>query len=286
MIPFDDRDGTIWIDGQMVPWKDAKLHMLSHGLHYGSSVFEGERIYNGKIFKSTEHSKRLINSAAILDMKIDLSPEELNAIKEEVCKINNITDGYIRPVAWRGSEMMAISAQHTKIHVAVAAWEWPKYFQEGNTGIRLKTSEWRRPDPATAPVESKAAGIYMIGTIAKHAAERDGYDDVLMLDYKGRVAESSGANIFFVIDGVLKTPIPESFLNGITRQTVMQIASKAGITVQETTIMPEELSQATEVFVTGTAAEITAVGQIDDIKYEVGPITKQIQTAYEKLTRG
>jgi len=287
MLPFDDRDGFIWYDGEMLPWREAKLHVLSHGLHCGGCVFEGERLYNGRIFKLREHSERLIKSGAILDMNVPYTAEQIADFSKEVVKANNITNGYVRPLAWRGAEQMAISAQSTKIHVAIACWEWPKYFFPKNgedSGLSLITTQWRRPDPRTAPVQSKAAGIYMLSTVAKHEADRKGYDDVLMLDYKGRVAESSGSNLFAVQDGVIKTPLPECFLNGITRQTIIKLARDLGYTVEETTIMPEELKDMQEIFLTGTAAEIAPVGMIDDeLKFEIGPITKHLQESYAEL---
>ncbi len=285
---FADRDGWIWMNGQMKPWRENTVHVLNHGLHYGSSVFEGERVYNGRIFKLREHSERLINSGRLLDFKVPYSAQELDDVCNEVVKANNITDGYVRPVAWRGSEMMAISAQNTSIHVAVACWPWPKYFfpKSGeDSGLALQTSVWRRPDPRTAPVQSKAAGIYMISTIAKHTADRAGFDDVLLLDYKDRVAESSGSNLFMVKDGKLRTPVPECFLNGITRQTIMKIARDMGYEVSETTIMPDELKTADEIFLTGTAAEIAPVGRIDDTAYKIGPITRRLKEAYADLVR-
>lgn len=289
LTPFDDRDGFIWMDGQMLPWREAKLHVLSHGLHYGGGVFEGVRVYGGTPFKLREHSERLIESGRIMDMKIPLTAQELDDFSMDVLEANKIVDGYLRPVAWRGAEQLAISAQQTKIHVALACWQWPKYFfpkgGEGK-GISLMTSKWRRPDPRTAPVHAKAAGIYMIGTLAKHEAERAGFDDVLMLDYKDRVAESSGSNLFMVKDGVLKTPVPECFLNGITRQTVIGMARDMGYEVQEITIMPDDLKKADEIFVTGTAAEITAVGGIDGVEFETGPVTKRFQEAYRDLVYG
>lgn len=285
---YDDRDGWIWMNGKMLPWREAKLHVLSHGLHYGSSVFEGVRVYGGRIFKNREHSQRLINSGKLLDFTIPMSVDDICRVSEEIIEANKIEDGYLRPVAWRGSEMMAISAQQSKIHVAFACWPWPKYFfpkgGEGK-GLALRTAEWRRPHPDTAPVQAKAAGIYMISTIAKHTADRAGYDDVLMLDYKGRVAESSGSNIFLVKNGMIKTPVPECFLNGITRQTVIKMARDMGYTVEETTILPEEIKTFEEVFVTGTAAEITAVGKIDDLEFKLGPVTKKIQAAYSDIVR-
>ena len=287
--PFDDRHGYIWMDGEMLNWRDAKLHVLSHGLHYGGSVFEGERVYGGNIFKLREHSQRLIDSGAILDMKLPMSAEEIDEVSKEVIAANNIVDGYVRPVAWRGAEQMAVSGQNTTIHVAFTCWQWPKYFfPKGgeNAGIALKTVSWRRPDPRTSPVQSKAAGNYAIGTCAKHEAERAGFDDAFMLDYKGRVAESSGSNIFFVKDNVIRTPVPECFLNGITRQTVMKLAAEIGYDVAEAEIMPEEIGDYQEVFVTGTAAEVTAVGRIDDHEYTPGKVTETLQEAYRALTRG
>ena len=286
-IPFDDRDGYIWLDGKMMPWRDAKIHVLSHGLHYGGSVFEGERVYNGNVFKLREHSQRLIDSAQMLDMKMPYSLEEIEQASHEVLEANNITDGYLRPVAWRGCEEMAVSAKQTSVHVAFTCWQWPKYFfPKGgdDQGIALKSVKWRRPDPSTCPVHAKAAGNYAIGTMAKHEAMDAGYDDAFMLDYKGRVAESSGSNIFFIKDGALRTPVAECFLNGLTRQTVLKLASEMGFDAEETTIMPDEIHEYDEVFVTGTAAEITPVGKIDDHKYELGPITKKMQEAYSDLT--
>lgn len=283
---YDDRDGWIWQDGKMLPWREAKLHTLSHGLHYGGSVFEGERVYDGNVFKLREHSERLIRSGELIDFKVPMTPEEIDQVTMEVLEANGIANGYVRPVAWRGSEMMAVSSPNCTIHVAFACWEWPKYFNATDKGISLETTKWRRPDPSTAPVQSKAAGNYMIGTMAKHAAARNGYDDALMLDYKGRVAESTGSNLFVVQDGVLKTPVPECFLNGITRQTVIKLARDLGLTVEETVIMPEDLANVQEVFVTGTAAEITPVGRIDKQDYATGKVTKQLIEAYSDLVRG
>jgi len=286
VIPFDERDGFIWIDGEMVPWREAKVHCLSHGMHYASLVFEGERMYNGKIFKSREHSERLHKSAEILGMNpVPVSVDELEKIKYEVCKANNLESAYVRAFAWRGGEQMGVSAKLTKTHVAVAAWAWGTYFdaEKRDKGISLKTSPWRRPAPDTAPTASKAAGLYMICTMSKHQVEDEGFDDALMLDYRGYVAEASAANFFAVKDGVLHTPTPDCFLNGITRQTVIELAEKEGIKVEVRHIKPEELGDFEEIFVTGTAAEITAVGQIDDHKYTVGPITKKLRSAYEEL---
>ncbi|HJO75723.1 MAG TPA: branched-chain amino acid aminotransferase, partial [Rhodospirillales bacterium] len=274
-IPFDDRDGVIWFNGELIPWRDAKLHTLSHALHYASSVFEGERSYGGTIFKLTEHSERFAFSARTLGFELPYSVAEIDAACIETCKANDIVDGYVRPVAWRGSEMMGVSAQETKINVAIAAWAWPSYFspEARMKGIRLKTSEWRRPSPETAPVHAKAAGLYMICTLSKHAAEAEGFDDCLMLDWRGHVAEATGANIFISFgDGKLHTPTPDCFLNGITRRTVIELAEKRGIEVIERTILPDELKDATEIFLTGTAAEVTPVGEIDDLSFTVGDI--------------
>jgi len=243
-IPFDDRDGVIWFNGELIPWRDGKLHVLSHALHYASSVFEGERSYGGSIFKLTEHSERFAFSAQTLGFEIPYSVAEIDAACIETCKANDIIDGYVRPVAWRGSEMMGVSAQETKINVAIAAWAWPSYFspEARMKGIRLKTSEWRRPSPETAPVHAKAAGLYMICTLSKHAAEAEGFDDCLMLDWRGHVAEATGANIFISFgDGKLHTPTPDCFLNGITRRTVIELAEKRCIEVIERTILPDEL---------------------------------------------
>jgi branched-chain amino acid aminotransferase len=283
--PFDDRDGVIWFNGEMVPWRNAKLHVLSHALHYASSVFEGERSYAGKIFKLTEHSERLAFSANALGFELPYSVAEIDAACIETCKANGIVDGYVRPVAWRGSEMMGVSAQATRINVAIAAWDWPSYFspEARMKGIRLKTSKWRRPSPETEPVHAKAAGLYMICTLSKHDAEAEGYDDCLMLDWRGRIAEATGANIFLVFgDGKLHTPTPDCFLNGITRQTVIQLAKKRGIEVIERAIMPDELKDATEIFLTGTAAEVTPVGSIDEHTFTVGDISRWMMDDYDK----
>ena len=282
---FDDRDGPIWYDGRMGLWRDANVHVLTHGLHYASCVFEGERSYNGRIFKLREHTDRLLKSARILGFDIPYSADQIDAACNEVCKVNDIVDGYIRPISWRGSEMMGVSAQENTIHLAIAAWPWPSYFspEARMKGIRLKTSEWRRPAPETAPTDSKAAGLYMICTMSKHAAEAEGYDDALMLDWRGQVAEATGANIFLVFnDGKLHTPTPDCFLNGITRKTVIGLAQAREIEVIERTIMPEELADATEVFLTGTAAEVTPVGEIDDNKFIVGDISRWLMDDYDK----
>jgi branched-chain amino acid aminotransferase len=285
IIPFDDRDGWIWMDGQMLPWRDAKVHVLTHGLHYGSCVFEGERAYNGKIFKCREHSERLHQSAKLIGFDIPYSVDELDKVKYDVLKKQNITSGYLRPVAWRGSEMMAISAQATKIHVAVAAWEWPSYFSKEarEKGLSLQIANWARPAPNTAPTASKAAGLYMICTMSKHAAEKDGFNDALMLDYRGYIAEATGANLFFVFNGELHTPTPDCFLDGITRRTVMDLARGAGIKVVERHIKPEEIKDANEMFLTGTAAEITPVGRVNDTVIPVGELTRKLMQLYSGL---
>jgi len=281
-LPFDQRDGFIWMNGQIFPWQDAKLHVLSHGLHYASCVFEGERAYGGQIFKSREHSERFKLSANLLDFEIPYTVEELDAFKQIIVDKNNFTDCYVRPIAWRGSEMMAISAQHSTINVAIAAWDWPSMFkiEEKMKGIRLDIAEFRRPDPMTAPSAAKAAGLYMICTISKHRAERRGYADAMMLDWQGRVAECTGANIFFTIDGTLVTPIADCFLNGITRQTVIELAKRRGIEVVERRIMPEELSSFEESFICGTGAEVTPVSEIGDYKFVPGMISRTLIEDY------
>lgn len=283
---YDDRDGLIWYDGEMVEWRDAKVHLLTHTLHYGSGVFEGVRMYGGKIFKLNEHSERLVESAKIMGFDIPYSVEEINQACIDACKVNNITDGYLRPLAWRGSEMMGVAAQSNTIHLAVAAWEWPSYFspEARDKGISLQTSKWRRPAANTAPVHAKACGLYMIATLSKHDAEAAGFVDSLMLDYRGHIAEATGANIFMEMgDGKLHTPTPDCFLDGITRRTVIDLAKARGIEVIERTILPEELANVTQVFLTGTAAEVTPVGIIDDYTFPVGDITKTLRADYEKL---
>jgi branched-chain amino acid aminotransferase len=280
--PFDQRDGWIWYDGQIVPWKDAQLHVLSHGLHYGSSVFEGERAYGGEIFKCTEHSERLRKSAQILDFEIPYTAAEIDAAKRLVLEKNGQKDAYLRPVAWRGSEMMGVAAQDNKIHLAIASWEWPSYFDPAQKmkGIRIDMAEYRRPDPATAPSEAKAAGLYMICTISKHRAERKGYADALMLDWQGRVAECTGANVFFIRDGVVHTPMADCFLDGITRRTVIDLAKRRGFEVAERRIMPDELPGFNECFITGTAAEVTPVSEIGPHSYQPGNMTKVLMEDY------
>jgi len=287
LVPFHDRDGFIWFDGELIPWRDAKVHVLTHGLHYGSAVFEGERVYGGKVFKLTDHSERLVKSGEILGMKVPYSAAEIDAATNATVKANNIVDGYVRPIAWRGSEMMGVAAQANKIHMAIACWVWPSYWspEARMRGIRLNISEWRRPHPQTAPTASKAAGLYMICTMSKHKAEAEGYEDSLMLDYRGQVAEATGANIFFVFDGELHTPTPDCFLDGITRRTVIDIAKKRGLKVVERAIMPEEMDKATECFLTGTAAEVTPVREIGSYTFSPGDISKMLINDYESLVR-
>ncbi len=280
--PFDNRPGEIWMNGEFIPWSDAQLHVLSHALHYASSVFEGERAYGGKIFKLREHTERLFRSAEILDMNIPYTVEEIDNACMELLERQGLKDAYVRPVAWRGSEMMGVSAQTTRINVAIAIWEWPSYFdaEQRLKGIRLDMAKWRRPDPATAPSEAKAAGLYMICTLSKHAAERAGYADALMLDYRGQVAEATGANVFFVKNGELHTPTPDCFLNGITRQTVMGLARDRQIKINERAIMPEEMATFEECFIVGTAAEVTPVSEIGPYKFTVGNITTTLMNDY------
>jgi branched-chain amino acid aminotransferase len=281
-VPFDQIDGVIWYDGKLVPWADAKLHVLSHGLHYASCVFEGERAYAGEIFKCTEHSERLKRSANVLDFEIPYSVAEIDAAKRLVVEKNGKKDAYVRPVAWRGSEMMGVAAQNNKIHLAIASWEWPSYFNpaERLKGIRLDLAEYRRPDPKTAPSLAKASGLYMICTISKHKAERKGYADAMMLDWQGRVAECTGANIFFVREGRIHTPTADCFLDGITRRTVIELARRRGIEVVERRIMPDELTEFSECFITGSAAEVTAVSEIAHWRFTPGDITRQLMDDY------
>ncbi len=285
-LAFDQRDGFIWLDGEFVDWRDAKLHVITHGLHYGSAVFEGIRAYQGKIFKLQEHLERLEASAKLLDYEMPFSLDVMTKACEESVTRNNLTDAYIRPIAWRGPEAMGIAAQATKVHVSVAAWQWGNYFDNKFEGITMKTTKWRRPSAESAPVKSKAAGLYMICTLAKHETERMGFDDALMLDYRGYVTEATGANIFFVVDGKLLTPIVDCVLDGITRRTAMDIAKKNGIEVVETRIMPDDIKKADEVFLTGTAAEITPVRQIDDVAFTPSKICKMMMEEYDKLVNG
>jgi branched-chain amino acid aminotransferase len=283
-VPFDQLDGEIWFNGEFVAWKDAKIHVLTHGLHYASAVFEGERAYGGKVFKLTEHNQRLHKSADILGFKIPYSVEELDKATIELLKRQGFSDAYVRPIAWRGSEMMGVSAQSNRINVAIAIWQWGSYFNpaEKLKGIRLDIAEYRRPDPRTAPCASKAAGLYMICTISKHAAEAKGYADAMMLDYRGQVAEATGANIFFIKDGVIHTPTPDCFLNGITRQTVIALAKRRGIEVVERVIMPEELRDFSECFLTGSAAEVTPVSEIGPYTFKPATISETLMNDYMK----
>ena len=283
-IPFDKRSGKIWFNNELVEWQDTKVHVISHGMHYASLVFEGLRIYNRKIFKLEEHTQRLFHSAKIMDMKIPYTIEQINSATVSLVKNQNIQNGYIRPFVWRGSEMMGVSAQNTKINVAIAIWDWPAYFDPKLklNGIKLNISKWQRPPQNSSPWDSKAAGLYMICTLSKHDAEKNGYTDALMLDYKGRVAESTGANIFFVIGGEIHTPVPDCFLNGITRQTVIDLAQKQGIKVIEREIYPDEIKNAKEIFLTGSAVEVTPVGKINDQTFKVGDITSKILNSYMK----
>jgi branched-chain amino acid aminotransferase len=284
---FDDRDGLIWYDGRMVPWREANVHVLTHGLHYASSIFEGERVYDGEIFKLTEHSQRLAHSAEVMGFEIPYSVAQIDQACRDTVSAMRINDGYVRPVAWRGSEMMGVSAQANKVHLAIAAWPWPAYFspEARLQGIRMQMARYRRPSPETAPTDSKAAGLYMICTLCKHEAEAQGFQDALMLDYRGYVAEATGANIFLAYEGVLHTPIPDCFLDGITRRTAIDLARARGVEIVERHIMPDELTGADEIFLTGTAVEITPVSAIDDMTFQVGPITRTLMDDYENLVR-
>jgi len=285
--PFDDRDGWIWFDGEFVPWRDAKVHVLTHGLHYASSVFEGERMYDGEIFKLTEHTRRLFRSAALLDMDIPFSVAEIDEACKETCARNGLTDAYIRPVAWRGAETMGVASKGSKVHVAVASWTWPSYFdpEEKKRGVRITHAKWRRPDPATIPSEAKAAGLYMICTLSKDAAERAGFADAMMLDYRGYVAEMTGANVFFIKDGTIHTPLPDCFLNGITRLTLIELARWRGFDVVERHIRPEEMAEFSECFITGSAAEVTPVSEIGEYKFTPGNISLSLMDDYANLVR-
>jgi branched-chain amino acid aminotransferase len=283
--PYDQRDGVIWMNGELISWRDARVHLLTHALHYGSAVFEGERVYDGQIFKLTEHSQRLHESAKGLDFEIPYSVAEIDRACREVVRANGLVDGYVRPIAWRGSEQMGVAAQATKINLAIAAWDWGSYFDPAARlkGLRLTIAQYRRPDPRTAPAKSKAAGLYMICTIEKHRAERAGYADALMLDWRGQVAEATGANIFFVKEGVLHTPTPDCFLDGITRRTVIGLAKQGGWKVIERVIMPEEMAGFSECFITGTAAEVTPVSEIGPYRFTIGDITRTLMNDYSAL---
>jgi branched-chain amino acid aminotransferase len=282
---YDDRDGLIWFDGEMVPWREANVHVLTHALHYASSVFEGQRAYSGEIFRLTDHSKRLKKSGELLGFDIPWSVEEIDQACRDVLAASGMDDCYMRPLAWRGSEQMGVSAQKSKIHLAIAAWPWGAYFGEDAImkGLRLDISPWRRPAPYTAPVESKASGLYMICTLARHQAQAAGYDDALMFDWRGQVAEGTGANAFFVKDGKLFTPTPDCFLNGITRQTVIELAQRRGIEVIEKAIWPEELEGFEQFFLTGSAAEVTPVASAGPWSFEVGEMTRQLRKDYLDL---
>jgi branched-chain amino acid aminotransferase len=287
MMDFHDQDGQIWLDGKLVPWREAHIHVLTHGLHYASAVFEGERVYGGEVFKLTEHTQRLIDSGRILGFEIPWSLRELEKATRDAVAAMGYADAYVRPIAWRGSEQLGVSAQQTKIHVAIAVWEWPSYFspEAALKGIRLGWADWRRPPASAAPVHAKAAGLYMIATLSKHAAEARGFDDALMLDWRGQLAEATGANLFLVQNGKIHTPTPDCFLDGITRQTVIGLAKARQIEVIERPLMPEELDKTDEIFVTGTAAEVTPVGEIDGKTFKVGPITLALKDDYSKLVR-
>lgn len=288
LIPFDDRDGLIWQNGEFVDWRDAKVHILSHGLHYGSCVFEGVRAYGGEIFKLREHTERLFASAELMGFEIPYTMDEIDDACRDLLAKMNIKDGYLRPVAWRGSEMMAVSAQKNTIHVAIAAWEWPSYFspEARMKGISLDWAKYKRPSPDTAPCIAKAAGLYMICTLSKHEAEANGYDDALMEDYRGYIAEATGANVFFVKDGEIHTPIADCFLDGITRRTVIGLAEARQLKVNQRHIMPEELSDMEEMFLCGTAVEVTPVSNVGDRQFTVGETTKALMMDYHNLVNG
>ena len=287
MAGYDNREGKIWMDGSLVDWREANVHILTHAMHYASSVFEGERAYNGKIFKSRAHSERLIQSGKLIDFDIPYSIDEIEAAKRSALDANGLTDGYVRAVAWRGAgEDMGVASARNPVHMAVAVWSWGNYYGDAKMkGAKLDIAKWRRPDPATAPSQAKAAGLYMIATMSKHTAEAKGYSDAMMYDYRGYIAEATGANIFFVRDGEVHTPMPDSFLNGLTRQTVIEMLKQRGITVNERHIMPEELESFEQCWLTGTAAEVTPVGQVGDYNFEVGALTRDISESYERLVR-
>ena len=287
MAGYDNRDGTIWMDGQMIDWRDANVHILTHAMHYASSVFEGERAYNGKIFKSREHSERLHFSAGELDFEIPFSVDEIEAAKAQVLQANNLTDGYVRAVAWRGAgDDMGVASAKNPVRIAIAAWEWGAYYGDAKMkGAKLDIAKWKRPSPETIPCKAKAAGRYMICTLSKHEAEAKGCSDAMMFDYRGYVAEATGANIFFVKDGEVHTPKPDCFLNGLTRQTVIGMLKERQVKVHERHIEPGELEGFQQCWLTGTAAEVTPVGQIGDYNFEVGAMTRDIATSYEELVR-
>jgi len=284
---YDDRDGKIWLDGEMVPWREANVHLLTHAMHYASSVFEGERCYNGKIFKSVQHSERLLKSGDYIDMPIPWTVEQIEAAKYAALEANGLTDAYVRVLAWRGAGTdMGVAAAANPVRMAVAVWEWGNYYGDAKyQGAKLDISKWRRPDPATIPCFAKASGLYMICTMSKHAAEAKGCSDAMMYDYRGYVAEATGANIFFVKDGVVHTPLPDAFLNGITRQTIIELLKARGIEVQERHIRADELVGFEQCWLTGTAAEVTPVGQIGGYTFEVGELARSISEEYEALVR-
>lgn len=284
---YDDRDGKIWVDGTLVDWRSAQVHILTHAMHYASSVFEGERAYGGKIFKSREHSERLIQSGRLIDFEIPYTVDQIEKAKEDTLAANGLSDAYVRALAWRGAgEDMGVASARNPVHLAVAVWSWGNYYGDAKMkGAKLDIAKWRRPDPATAPSQAKAAGLYMIATMSKHAAEAKGCSDAMMFDYRGYVAEATGANIFFVKDGEVHTPLADAFLNGLTRQTVMEMLREKGITVHERHIMPDELEGFEQCWLTGTAAEVTPVGQIGDYNFEVGVLTRDIAQSYETLVR-
>ncbi len=284
---YDDRDGKIWMDGNLVEWRDANVHILTHAMHYASSVFEGERCYDGKIFKSRQHAERLIKSGQLIDFEIPYTVDEIEAAKRAALDANGLTDAYVRPVAWRGSgEDMGVAASRNPVHLAVAVWEWGAYYGDAKMkGAKLDIAKWKRPSPECAPSQAKAAGLYMIATMSKHAAEAKGCSDALMFDYRGYVAECTGANLFFVKDGEVHTPKPDAFLNGLTRQTVIEMLTQKGIKVHERHIMPDELEGFEQAWLTGSAAEVTPIAQIGDYNFEVGALAKDIATDYEKLVR-
>jgi branched-chain amino acid aminotransferase len=288
LIPYDDRDGWIWLDGQFVPWREAKVHVLTHGLHYASAVFEGERMYGGEVFHLREHSARLIESGRILDFEIPYSLEEIEQATVATCAKNGLSDCYIRPIAWRGSEVMGVAAQASRIHLAIAVWAWPSYFdpEQKRRGIELTWAKYKRPSPETAPTASKAAGLYMICTLSKHAAEREGFADAMMVDYRGYVAEATGANVFFVVDSTLVTPTPDCFLDGITRRAVIDLARSKGFEVVQRHIRPDELAGFSECFITGTAAEVTPVSRVGDYRFTPGNISLSLMEDFAKLVRG
>ena len=285
--PYDDRDGFIWIDGAFVPWRDANVHILTHAIHYGSAVFEGERAYGGKIFENRKHTERLLESARLLDMPVGYTVEEIEKAKSDVMERNGLADAYVRPVIWRSSgEDMGVGARKNKVKMAIAAWNWGAYYGDAKfKGAKLDISKWKRPSPETIPSQAKASGLYMICTISKHQAEEKGCSDSLMLDYRGYVAEATGANVFFVKDGEVHTPLPDCFLNGITRQTVIKLLNDRGVKIHERRIMPDELEDFEQCWLTGTAAEVTPVGRIGDYSFEVGPLTRSIAKEYELLVR-